>query len=147
MTWLYAATALLSGAALAVQVGLNNGLRGRMGHPVPAAFTSFATGTMALLAFGLAVRPPWPRASSLARGPWWIWLGGAVGAAYIMAAVAFSGRLGAAGWVGAVVAGQILTSVMLDHFGLVGFDVHPVGTWRAVGVVLLLAGAAIVLRT
>ena len=31
MTWLYAGLALLSGAALAVQVGLNNGLRERMG--------------------------------------------------------------------------------------------------------------------
>ena len=147
MTWLYAGLALLSGAALAVQVGLNNGLRERMGHPVPAAFTSFATGTLALLAFGLAIRPAWPRASSLAASPWWTWLGGVVGAAYIMATVTFSNRLGAAGWLGVVVTGQVLTSVLLDHFGLVGFEAHPVGPWRLIGVCLLLAGATIVLRT
>jgi bacterial/archaeal transporter family-2 protein len=147
MTWLYAGLALLSGAALAVQVGMNNELRERMGHPVPAALTSFGTGTLALLAFGLAIRPAWPRASSLSGGPWWIWLGGVVGVCYIMAAVTFAGRLGAAGWLGVVVTGQVLTSVALDHFGLVGFDVHPVSLWRLVGVGLLLAGAAIVLRT
>jgi transporter family-2 protein len=37
--------------------------------------------------------------------------------------------------------------VLLDHFGLVGFKIHPAGPWRLVGVGLLLAGAAIVLRT
>ncbi len=147
MTWLYATLALLSGAALAVQVGVNNGLKARMGHPIPASITSFGTGTLALIAYGLATRPPWPTAPGLARGPWWIWLGGSVGACYIVATVTFSSRLGAAGWLGVVVAGQVLTSVLLDHFGLVGFAVHPVSPWRAAGVGLLLAGAAIVLRT
>ena len=70
-----------------------------------------------------------------------------VGACYIMAAVAYSSKLGAAGWLGLVVAGQVVTSVVLDHFGLVGFAVHPLNFWRGVGVALLLAGAAIVLRT
>ncbi len=147
MTWLYAGLALLSGAALAVQVGLNNGLRERIGHPVPAAITSFATGTLALLAFGLALRPPMPRPAQLAGAPWWIWLGGVVGATYIMVTVTYSNRLGAAGWLGMVVTGQILTSVLLDHHGLVGFAVHPVSPWRLVGVGLLLAGAVVVLRS
>jgi transporter family-2 protein len=147
MTWLYAGLALLSGAALAVQVGLNNGLRERMDHPVQAAFTSFATGTLALLAFALALRPAWPRTSSLSAGPWWIWMGGIVGASYILVTISYSNRLGAAGWLGVVVTGQILTSVLLDHFGLVGFAVHPVTPWRVVGVGLLLAGAAVVLRS
>ncbi len=147
MTWLYAALALLSGAALALQVGVNNGLRARMGHPVPAAITSFATGTLALVAYGLAVRPAWPSAASLAGGPWWAWLGGVVGASYIVATVTFSPKLGAAGWLAAVVTGQVLASVLLDHFGLVGFAIHRVSPWRLVGVALLLAGAVVVLRT
>jgi len=147
MTWLYAALALLSGSALAVQVGVNNGLRERLGHPIPASIASFATGTLALIAFGLMLRPAWPSASSLGRGPWWIWLGGAVGACYLMATVTFSPRLGAAGWLAAVVTGQILTSVLLDHFGLLGFAVHPASLRRLAGVALLLAGAVVVLRS
>jgi bacterial/archaeal transporter family-2 protein len=147
MTWLYAGLALLSGALLAVQVGLNNGLRERMSQPISAALISFATGTMALFAFALMLRPGWPKAPSLAGSPWWIWLGGVVGASYIMLTITFSSRLGAAGWLGVVVTGQILTSVLLDHYGLVGFARNPVSPWRVVGVVLLLAGAAIVLGT
>jgi transporter family-2 protein len=147
MTWLYAGLALLSGAALAVQVGLNNGLKERMGHPLPSALCSFATGTVALLAIALALRPPLPKAARFEGSPWWIWLGGVVGAAYITVTITYSGRLGAAGWLGVVVTGQILASVLLDHFGLLGFKVHTVSPWRVVGVVLLLTGAAIVLRT
>ena len=51
-----------------------------------------------------------------------------------------------AGW-GVVVTGQILTSVVLDHFGLMGFKEHSISWARAGGVVLLLAGAALVLRS
>ncbi len=147
MTWLYATFGLLAGAALAVQVGVNNGLRERMGHPVPAATTSFAIGTAALLAFGLAVRAPRPALAGLGGGPWWIWLGGAVGACYIMAAVSCAPKLGASGWLAMVVTGQILASVALDHFGLVGFAAHPVGLRRVGGVALLLAGAWAILRS
>ncbi len=152
MTWLYAAFGLIGGAALAVQVGVNNGLRERMGHPVPAAITSFALGTLALVAYGLAVRSPWPSISASAApaqaaGRWWIWLGGAVGACYIMTAVTFAPRLGASGWLAVVVTGQILASVALDHFGLVGFAVHPVSLRRVGGVVLLLAGAWVILKS
>src|SRR5438309_1080144 len=85
------------------------------------------------------------RGGSLRDGP--STRGGVVGAAYLMSTVTFSGKLGAAGWLGVVVAGQVLASVVLDHFGLVGFAVHPATPWRLVGVGLLLAGAAIVLRT
>ena len=84
MTWLYAGLALLSGAALAVQVGVNNGLRQRMGHPLPAASVSFGTGTLALLAFAMLIRPGWPKGSNLAGAPWWTWLGGVVGACYTL---------------------------------------------------------------
>jgi transporter family-2 protein len=147
MTWLYAGLALLSGAALAVQVGVNNGLRERLGHPIAAASYSFATGTLALFAFALVLRPGWPKTSRMVGAPWWVWLGGVVGACYILVTITFSNRLGAAGWLGVVVAGQILTSVVLDHFGLIGFVEHPATPLRLLGVALLLVGAAIVLRT
>jgi transporter family-2 protein len=38
------------------------------------------------------------------------------------------------------VAGQMLASVIIDHFGLLGFPQHPVSTGRVVGILLLIAG-------
>ena len=49
-------------------------------------------------------------------------------------------------WLGLIVTGQIVTSLVLDHFGLVGFPTHPVSWPRALGVVLLLLGVVLVLR-
>ena len=147
MPLLYGAIALLAGAALAVQVGVNNGLKERLAQPIPASIVSFATGTLALLLYALASRVTWPAASHWKGGPWWIWLGGTFGAVYIVLTVTNSRQIGAAGWVGGVVAGQILTSVLLDHFGLLGFEQHPISWPRAGGVALLLGGAALVLRS
>lgn len=147
MTAIYACLALMAGLGLAVQVGLNNGLRARMGHPIPAALVSFALGTLALALFTALIRPTWPEAKRFTGAPGWIWFGGVVGACYVATTATFSTKLGAARWLALVVTGQILTSIVLDHFGLVGFPVRPATVPRVVGVLLLLAGVAIVLRT
>ena len=147
MAWYYGAIALLAGTALAVQVGVNNGLKTRLEQPIPASITSFATGTLALILYWLASRSAWPALDRWKGGPWWIWLGGSFGAVYIILTVTYSPRLGAAGWVGVVVTGQILTSVVLDHFGLLGFQQHSISWLRVGGVALLLGGAALVLRS
>src|SRR5262245_61724898 len=146
MVALYVAMALISGAGLAIQVGLNNGLRARLGHPILAALISFATGIVLLLASTAVLRPSFPSASELRRGPWWIWFGGIVGAVYVGCSAAFSKRLGAAGWVGLIIAGQTLTSLVLDHYGLVGFPRHPISPARLLGAAILLAGVVLVLR-
>lgn len=147
MTAIYVVIALVSGAALAVQVGLNNGLRARLGHPILAALVSFLVGTALLLVNVAILRPAVPGPSELRRGPWWIWLGGVVGAVYVGCSAEFARRLGAAGWVSLIIAGQTLGSLALDHFGLVGFAPHPISAARLLGAALLLVGVALVLRT
>ncbi len=141
------AVALAAGAALASQVGMNNALRARLGHPVIAALVSFGVGTLALALYLAALRPGLPDRGAFLGGPRWMWLGGLVGAAYVASAAAFAQRLGAGAWLALVIAGQILASVALDHFGLLGFTPHPASIWRVVGVVLLLAGVVLVLRS
>jgi transporter family-2 protein len=53
-------------------------------------------------------------------------------------------KLGAAPVVACVVLGQILCSVIIDHYGLLGFELHPVSLLRAAGIVLLVAGVAMI---
>ena len=66
--------------------------------------------------------------------PWWAWTGGLSGAVYGLAAVIFASQLGAATLTSLVVAGQLMASVIFDHFGWIGFDVHPAGLGRILGV-------------
>ena len=147
MPWIYGAIALLAGAAIAVQVGVNNGLKAKLDQPLIAATTSFATGTLALILASLVARSEWPSLSQWKSGPWWAWLGGSLGSVYILLTISFSRELGAAAWLGVLVTGQIITSVLLDHFGLLGFEQHSISWPRVGGVLLLLTGAAIVLRS
>jgi transporter family-2 protein len=138
--------ALFSGATIAFQVGVNGELRLRTQHPLLAAAISFLTGTVVLVGVLSVIQPRLPDREALASSPWWMWLGGLVGAVYVTSAAEFAPRMGAAPWLGLVVTGQILSSLALDHYGLVGFPTHPL-TWpRVLGAILLLCGVFLVLR-
>ncbi len=138
--------ALLAGMGLAVQVGVNSGLRERTGHAVTAAFISFFIGGTVLGAYLLILRPALVSPEFMVRGPWWIWLGGIIGAAYVATSAAYGRDLGAGAWLGLTITGQLLASILLDHFGLIGFTPHPLNGPRLLGALMLIGGVALILR-
>ena len=138
--------ALLIGVVLPVQSGVNAQLRIGIGHPLLAAFISFAVGTMALLGLNLALRVPLPAGEAVSRLPWWHWIGGLLGAAYIYLAILLAPRLGAATLVAAIVSGQMVASLLLDHFGWVGYPQQPLTPLRAVGALLVIGGVLLIQR-
>ena len=77
----------------------------------------------------------------LAGAPWWVWLGGLLGAFNIAASVFLAPRLGALVLAMMVISGQIIASIILDHFGLLGYRRTPSIPTRLLGAVLLVAGA------
>ena len=129
--------ALLAGAMLSVQVGVNNALRGALGHPLWASLTSFLVGTTVLFCATMALRLPAP---TLSKASLWMWTGGVLGAIYVSLSVALAPRLGAATLVGLIVAGQLVASIVVDHFGWLGFPSHPISPSRIAGAALLFAG-------
>ncbi|HEY5305222.1 MAG TPA: DMT family transporter, partial [Pseudolabrys sp.] len=72
------------------------------------------------------------------------WTGGIFGAIYIAISILLVPRLGAATVISLLVAGQMIGSLAFDHFGLFGLPVHHVTTQRAIGAMLLMAGAILV---
>jgi transporter family-2 protein len=138
--------ALLLGALLPVQVGVNARLRAVVGHPVLAAAISFAVGALALAALAAAAGALRLPASAAARVPWWGWTGGLLGAAYILGAILLAPRLGAAAFTAAIVAGQLLAALLVDHFGAIGFARQPVTPGRLAGAALLALGVLLVQR-
>jgi transporter family-2 protein len=144
VTWFYLLFALAAGIALPVQTGINAELAHWVGSPVRAALVSFAVGTAALFLVSLLVFKPLPSAARLADAPWWVWFGGLLGAFYIVATVVTAPTLGAAALVALVVAGQSVASLVIDHFGWVGFEEQHVSPGRLVGMALVVTGAAFV---
>jgi transporter family-2 protein len=137
---------LFIGALLALQAGVNTQLRSGLGDAGLAALVSFVVGTLALALFVVVQRPALPDMATLARLPWWYWIGGALGALYVAVVTVVAPRLGAATLTMLVVAGQLAMSLVLDHFGLVGFTRRPIDLTRTAGVALVLAGALLTLR-
>ncbi len=86
-----------------------------------------------------------PQASALAS-PWWVWVGGFLGAYYVAAATFTVPKLGAAALVTLVILGQLLASILLDHFGVISDQIRPVTWQRGLGVAMLFGGAMLVIR-
>jgi transporter family-2 protein len=143
-TWWLIGLALGVGAFAAVQAGANARLSEVTKTPVAAGLLTAVVAVLAMLAVFAATRSPVPSRTDLASAPWWAWVGGLAGAAYVLVAIVAAKPLGAVALAGFVVCGQLVASVVLDHFGLVGFEQRPVNLVRLLGVALLLAGVYLV---
>ncbi|HEV3467712.1 MAG TPA: DMT family transporter [Pyrinomonadaceae bacterium] len=144
MFWFYVLVAAAAGAVIPVQPGVNSQLARWVGSPVAAAFVSLSTGALALLVYCLALRPVLPGWAALWQTSWWLWVGGLLGAFVVAATAAYAPRLGAATFIAVAVAGQMFAAILLDHFGLVGFDSRPAGWPRVLGAALLVAGVILI---
>jgi transporter family-2 protein len=143
---LFLLLALAAGVLLPVQAGLNAQLRSALGSPVAAALISFVVGTAGLSTVALLLRTPLPLGRAWAVTSPWQWSGGLIGAAYVLAAIVLAPRLGAATLIAAVVAGQMITSLVLDQYGLVGFPVHSLTLVRLLGAALVIGGVILIQR-
>lgn len=146
MKWFLIAVITVVGAALPAQAGVNALLRRFAGHPLWAALANFTVGMLVLAGVALALRVPAPSVAKLGEAPWWAWLGGLSGATVVTAGLIAAPRLGATLLVGCLLAGQLLSSVFLDHFGLLGYPMRAVSTTKVVGVVMLAAGVLLIER-
>ena len=142
--WFYLLFAFAGGVVLPFQAGINAELADWLGSPVRAAFVSFLLGTLVLLVAATLVFKPLPSWGRLGDAPWWVWVGGALGAFYVAASIVAAPKLGAATLIAFVVAGQGLASLVVDHFGWVGFEPRHITAGRIAGIALVGAGVALV---
>jgi transporter family-2 protein len=143
MAFAFLLLAFAAGGALPFQAGINARLATWVGGPIRASMISFAVGTVVLLVLALIATRGLANTGRVGEVPWWAWLGGAVGAGYVASTVAAAPRLGALNLFAAVIFGQLVCSVALDHFGVL-YREHHLSAGRIVGVVLLAAGVALV---
>jgi transporter family-2 protein len=138
--------AMVIGGGLSVQVGLNSQVRQYLGDPALAALVNFLVGTVAILIYLLAMRVSWPATGALRAVPPVNWLGGLFGATYVAASAFLAPRLGSAPLLALLISGQLLMSLLLDHYGWIGFAPHEMNLWRVLGAVMLVAGVVLIVR-
>ena len=141
--------AVLLGAGAGCLVGMQAPINSRLGRTiggVQAATFSFLVGSALLIAISFVLRGGLASFGTLGRVPWWALVGGLLGAVYVFVALEAVKTLGASGLSAAVIAGQLAISVVVDRFGLLGVARTPITAHRIVGLVLLVAGVALVVR-
>jgi transporter family-2 protein len=135
--------AVFAGAVVPFQAGANAMLGRLIGHPLWATVVSLSISLALIVPLMIALRVPMPTPAETLKGPWWIWIGGAAGVIYITAALLLAPKLGAASFIVAVIAGQMAVSIVIDHYGLMGFPEKPVSVARLIGVGLIAGGMVI----
>jgi transporter family-2 protein len=146
MQWGLVLLTIAAGAGLVLQTAMNAGLGSALGRPILGTAMNFVVGLGALLLFILATRTPMPSREMISSAPAWVWFGGLMGALYVGTVTVAGPRLGAIAILALSVAGQLIASVVVDHFGLLGFPQQTVGAVKILGVLLVCAGVVLVLR-
>lgn len=131
------------GMAVAVQPSINARLAQKVGT-YESSLISFAVGTLALLIVVMVSGRGNLR--GMATASWWEMTGGFLGAFFVTLTIITVPRLGTTAVMATIIAGQLITAALLDHFGLFGLRHLPLTPLRLVGMLLLAAGATLIIK-
>lgn len=139
------AVGVIAGAFVTLASILNASLGKRAGD-LGSAFIVALVSIAVALPFVLFV----PGAARLSQLPgvaeWYLYLGGALGLAIVLAPILLVPRIGVTATLTAVVVGQLLLAVILDHFGVLGLPKTEITPLKLLGLALLIAGTFLVVR-
>ena len=136
--------AVLAGAGIAFQAVINARLGTALDSALWAAVVQVLVGLALLLVCLAVVRQPIPSFAGAVRLPPWVWVGGALGSAFVLTMIVVTRPLGAALAAGAAIVGQMAAALVIDHYGWFGVEVSRLSPLRVAGVVLLLLGAVLI---
>ncbi len=145
MRYILMLSTLFIGAILPVQAVLNTKLGKQTGGPLISSLLSFLVGLICLFIINLfANYSAFTNMKLLSVSPWYVWMGGLLGAIYVSCVIFVNQQQGVALTFALVVAGQIFISLLIDHFGLFGSFVRPLSIPKIIGALLIIAGLVLI---
>ncbi len=135
---------LLAGMTISTQAGVNSELKTSVNNQWVAAFISFLVGTLVLGLVILTTKQTVPTVSQLRNIELYKYSGGLLGAFFVTAIIFSVQRMGSANVFALVIAGQLLMTLVYDHFGLFNFRQSDISWVKLLGVCLLIAGAYLI---
>jgi len=142
--WILILLAIVAGAMAPLQAATNNRLAIVVDSPVLSALVSFVIGTLTLLIYIVASGTPLSNLGLMKEAPPVAWIGGVLGAIFVTVTVLLLPKLGVAMTFSLVIAGQMLITLVIDHFGLLGIPVKEISLARILGVLLIVAGTILI---
>jgi transporter family-2 protein len=130
-----------------VAVGIQSPIAGAMGQRVGGTASSFIIHLSGMLLSGILL---FLRGGEKIRDwvtlPWYM-LGAGIFGLILYQTINFTlPRLGGTMMIALIIIGQLLTGVVVDHFGWLGVAIRPIDPARAIGVLLLLAGGYLIAK-
>jgi transporter family-2 protein len=132
--------ATLAGSASPIQAGASSQLNKDLASPLWAAVCVYASGLAGILLLQLILREAWPAQKLIAGVHWWAWTGGILSIALTMTGLTLAHKMGSGLYTGLTLTTSLLTSVLLDHFGLMGFEPRPATSMRGLGAAFMITG-------
>ncbi len=136
--------AVVVGMGYPLQAGINATIAQHHGHPLLAALTNTTVASLALLVLIVFLRVPLPAAVQVAAAPWWAWTGGLLGAGFVFSALVLAPKLGAAVFVSSGIVGTMAASLLIDHYGIIGYREQPITGLRLTGAALVVIGMILI---
>jgi transporter family-2 protein len=146
MNILFYLLAFLCGITNSTQSGVNAELRKSINNPIFAAIISFSTGLLGLILVTPFFKDAVPTFATLKSLEWWKLTGGILGAFFVTTVILSVQKIGSANMIALIVAGQMLTAMLLDHYGILGFKLHQITGWRIAGGMLVVAGVYLIVK-
>jgi bacterial/archaeal transporter family-2 protein len=142
---LFTLVALVGGGLIALQAPINAEVASRLGHPLSAATMSFCVGTIGLIALTVLFARHSTNLGALTTMPLYMLLGGGLlGAIYVTVNLMLAPRIGVAAIMALGIAGQLVTALLIDRFGLFELMERGLTAGRVGGAVLVMVGALMV---
>ena len=135
---------LLAGFCVCFQSTINGYWQSKIGVHSTILINGFVVALLTLVFFLLANQTPIERITSEVRP--WVVLNGICGATIITIAALTFPRIGAASVIVLIIAGQLVTAIILDHFGTLNLPHHPVSMVRIMGIVCVVLGVFLTTR-
>lgn len=137
--------ALIAGLLLPLQIAFNNKLTLFSGNPTTSSLISFSVGTIALVVYSLTNPTAFQKSlQQLSQAPLYAWLGGLVGAFYIISSIVASPKIGIATFLTLIIGGQLAMSLVVEHFGWLGIAVKSITWAKILGLLLVLVGIVLI---
>ena len=144
--WALRAFGVVMGMGSATQTAVNGHLGRALGSSLQAGQISLVVGLALLAAMSVLLSGPRRAlATGIAPGPWWMWLGGMLGAFFVFGGAALSPILGTGTTVIAALVGNIICGQVLESLGVGTGGRRSVPTpYRLTGLAIVLVGVVMV---
>ncbi len=140
MTWIFVLFAAAAGVANPFQSGTNAELNKQLGSPVLAGLFVYASGLCGLLLLQMVFREALPAGARVHAVSWWAWSGGLISIASTMAGLMLAQKMGSGTFPAISITAALVSSVMLDQLGRIGFKQHTASPARLAGCALMVVG-------